>query len=103
MKNEYTRESGYDLSDDFIDSMSSMDVRTGIKISAFISSKIEEIPVSQLISTVLGGVVIDDDNDPITFAVEIINNDSEFIILSDLTFIPMDDYLDLAYLNKNTK
>ena len=39
---------------------------------------------------------MDDENEPITFALEIIkNNESEFTILSDVQLIPMDEYLDL--------
>jgi len=98
MKNDYKREVGYDMSDEFIDAMSLLDVRTGIKVGDFIKGVEGDVPVNQFISTVLGGFVVDDDNDTLTFAVEIIKNDSEFIILSDLIFIPMDDYLDLIHI-----
>ena len=55
-----------------------------------------------MVSTVLGGVVVDDDNNPITFAVEIIKDLSPHLILSDLSLIEMDEYLDLLNLNNKS-
>tara|TARA_R110001592_G_scaffold6573_1_gene35286 strand:+ start:200 stop:451 length:252 start_codon:yes stop_codon:yes gene_type:complete len=79
-----------------MESISDMDIRTGIKIAKFIEKNIDNIPTNKLISTVLGGVIMDDENEPITFALEIIKNkESEFTILSDVQLIPMDEYLDL--------
>ena len=93
---KYIREAGYDVAEDFMESISDMDIRTGIKIAKFIEKNIDNIPTNKLISTVLGGVIMDDENEPITFALEIIkNNESEFTILSDVQLIPMDEYLDL--------
>ena len=56
-----------------------------------------------LVSTILGGIIVDDDNNPITFALEIIKDDSEYIILSDVQLISMDEYLDLLNLKLNIK
>ena len=100
---KYIREAGYDVAEEFMESISDMDIRTGIKIAKFIQENIDDIPSNKLVSTILGGVVIDDDNDPITFALEIINNDSEYIILSDVKLISMDEYLDLLNLKLNIK
>ena len=57
-------------------------------------------PASILVSKVLGGLVMDDDNEPITFGLEFIRNESEFIVLSDLKLISMDEYLDLMNLKQ---
>ena len=100
---KYIREAGYDVAENFMESISDMDIRTGIKIAKFIQENIDDIPSNKLVSTILGGVVVDDDNDPITFALEIINNDSEYIILSDVKLISMDEYLDLLNLKLNIK
>ena len=100
---KYIREAGYDVAEEFMESISDMDIRTGIKIAKFIQENIDDIPSNKLVSTILGGVVVDDDNDPITFALEIINNDSEYIILSDVKLISMDEYLDLLNLKLNIK
>ena len=100
---KYIREAGYDVAEDFMESISDMDIRTGIKVAKFIQENIDDIPTNKLVSTVLGGVVVDDDNDPITFALEIIKDDSEYIILSDVKLISMDEYLDLLNLKLNIK
>lgn len=100
---KYIREVGYDVAEDFMESISDMDIRTGIKVAKFIQENIDDIPYNKLVSTVVGGVVVDDDNDPITFALEIIKDDSEYIILSDVKLIPMDEYLDLLNLKLNIK
>tara|TARA_R110002072_G_scaffold32470_7_gene99103 strand:- start:1157 stop:1528 length:372 start_codon:yes stop_codon:yes gene_type:complete len=100
---KYIREAGYDVAEDFMESISDMDIRTGIKVAKFIQENIDDVPTNKLVSTILGGVVVDDDNDPITFALEIINNDSTHIILSDVKLISMDEYLDLLNLKLNIK
>ena len=100
---KYIREAGYDVAEDFMESISDMDIRTGIKVAKFIQENIEDIPTNKLISTVLGGVVVDDDDRPITFALEIIKDDSKYIILSDVQLISMDEYLDLLNLKLNIK
>ena len=100
---KYIREAGYDVAEDFMESISDMDIRTGIKVAKFIQENIDDVPTNKLVSTILGGVVVDDDNDPITFALEIINDDSTHIILSDVKLISMDEYLDLLNLKLNIK
>jgi hypothetical protein len=99
----YIRAGIYDVAEDFMDSISDMDIRTGIKITNFIKDNMEYVPVNKLVSTVLGGVVVDDDENLITFALEIIKDESEYIILSDVQLISMDEYLDLLNLKLNIK
>tara|TARA_R110000744_G_scaffold203446_3_gene322302 strand:- start:23325 stop:23663 length:339 start_codon:yes stop_codon:yes gene_type:complete len=100
---KYIREADYDVAEEFIETISAMDIRTGIKIAKFIEKNFPDVPQSRLVSTVLGGLVMDDDNEPITFALEMIRNESEFIVLSDLQLISMNEYLDLMNLNCKIK
>jgi hypothetical protein len=86
-----------------MESISDMDIRTGIKIANFIEKNIDYIPTNKLISTVLGGLIMDDENEPITFALEIIKNESKYTILSDVQLISMDEYLDLLNLKLNER
>ena len=79
-----------------------MDILTGIKIARFIDEKVDAVDINNLVSTVLGGVVIDNDDEPITFALEIIKDEETNIILSDIKMVSMDEYLDLINLNKKS-
>ena len=102
VKRRYIKEAGYDVDEYFVEQLQDLDIRTGIKIAKFIEINVKNIPTNTLVSTVLGGVVVDDDNNPITFAVEIIKDLSPHLILSDLSLIEMDEYLDLRNLNKKS-
>lgn len=97
-KQRYIREGNFELTDDFIDELHNIDIRTSIKIAKFIDDNIDDVEYNTLVSTILGGVVIDDDNIPVTFALEIIKDNTVGIILSDIKFISMDEYLDLLNL-----
>jgi len=113
VKPKYIREGGYDVDEYFVEQLQDLDIRTGIKIAKFIEKNVPTIPYSTLVSTVLGGVVVDDNNIPVTFAIEIIKDlspgkythknikEATHVILSDLKIIDMDEYLDLINLNKN--
>ncbi len=102
VKPKYT-EAGYDIDEDFVESIQQFDIRTGQKIAEFIQKNINDIEPNVLVSTMLAGVIINDNNNPITFAVEIIKDHSPNIILSDLVQIDMDEYLDLINLKSNGK
>jgi len=101
-KPRFIKEAGYDIAEEFVETLQQLDIRTGIKIAKFIEKNVGNIPTSKLTSTVIGGVVIDDDGDPITFALEVlkIKEQEEIIILSDIQLVSMDEYLDLLNLNK---
>tara|TARA_R110000751_G_scaffold109320_1_gene206360 strand:- start:2125 stop:2454 length:330 start_codon:yes stop_codon:yes gene_type:complete len=105
VKQRYIRERGYDVAEDFVETLQDLDIRTGIKIVKFIDKNIDSVPKNNLVSTVLGGVIIDDDNTPVTFALELIKTNSPHIILSDIKLVHMDEYLDLLNLGlkKNKK
>ncbi len=99
---KYIKDKGFDVSEDFVESLSNMDILTGIKIARFIDEKVDAVDINSLVSTVLGGVVIDNDDEPITFALEIIKDEETNIILSDIKMVSMDEYLDLINLNKKS-
>jgi|TARA_R100000152_G_C6779367_1_gene210934 hypothetical protein len=92
----------FDVTEDFIDGLQDLDIRTGIKIAKFIKDNLDDIEINTFVSTILGGVVINEDNEPVTFALEIIKQNESFPVLSDITLIDMDEYLDLLNLNKKT-
>lgn len=98
VKRKYIKEAGYDVAEDFVETLQQLDIRTGIKIAKFIEKNVDKVPETNLVSTVLGGVVIDDDNTPITFALEMLKI-KDVIILSDIQLVSMDEYLDLLNLN----
>jgi hypothetical protein len=106
VKQKYIREAGYDIAEDFVETLGNLDIRTGIKIAKFIDKNIDLIPESILCSTILGGVVIDDNNNPVTFALEALRFTKDHtlpsqIILSDIKLVSMDEYLDLLNLNSH--
>tara|TARA_B100001769_G_C21860265_1_gene465901 strand:- start:93 stop:458 length:366 start_codon:yes stop_codon:yes gene_type:complete len=103
VKQRYIKEAGFDIAEEFVENIQKFDIRTGIKIADFIQNHIPNIPESILTSTILPGVIIDDDNKPITFAVEVLKHqhyEEDIIVLSDLQIVSMDEYLDLLNLNK---
>lgn len=102
VKPRFIKEAGYDIAEEFVETLQQLDIRTGIKIAKFIDKNVDNIPVSTLTSTVIGGVVIDDDGDPVTFALEVlkIKKQEDIIVLSDIQLVSMDEYLDLLNLNK---
>ena len=99
VERKYIMESGYEIAEEFAESMQEIDIRTGIKIAEFIDNNVDSIDHSKLISTVLGGLIVDDYNEVVTFALEIIKEDDPIIIISDITMVSMDEYLDLINLN----
>jgi len=92
----------FDVTEDFIDGLQDLDIRTGIKIAKFIKDNLDDIEINTFVSTILGGVVINEYNEPVTFALEIIKQNESFPVLSDIKLIDMDEYLDLLNLNKKT-
>tara|TARA_R110002167_G_scaffold126382_1_gene307100 strand:- start:4503 stop:4877 length:375 start_codon:yes stop_codon:yes gene_type:complete len=95
VKLKYIKDAPYDVDEYFVEQLQELDIRTGIKIAKYIDKNINKVSTNKLISTVIGGLVIDDDDEPITFALEIIKGKSKSIILSDIQLISMDEYLDL--------
>jgi hypothetical protein len=101
VKQKYTTEL-FDVTEDFVDGLQELDIRTGIKIARFINENLGNVKTNELVSTVLGGVVMNDQDEPITFALEVIKDTSSQPLLSDIQLVDMDEFLDLLNLNKKT-
>ncbi len=98
LQQRYIRDSGYDLEDDFTDTLHLVHPVLAYKIGKYIEDNVEIMPDNELRSHVLGGVVIHK-NKPVTFALELIKQKGLLISLTNLIFISMDEYLDLINLN----
>jgi len=96
----YTRVDGYDIEDYFVEGLQDLDIRTGIKVAKFIDDNIDDFDYTNLVSTILGVLVMDDNDNPLTFALEIVKDESSVLVLSDIKEVSMDEYLDLLNLNK---
>ena len=94
----YTGGKEYDVSEDFIESISEIEFPTALLIARTIGNSWVELPQSNLISHVLGGVVTRG-NENITFAIELVKLEDDFILLTDIKLISIDEYLDLINLN----
>lgn len=99
---KYTTDAGFDIGEDFLETLQYLDIRLGIKIARFIAEKVKNVETNDLVSTILEGLVMDDNNQPVTFILEIIKSNESNIMLSDLELVDMDEYLDLLNLNKKT-
>jgi len=62
-KQKYIRKAYYDVAEEFMAAIAGMDISTGIKIAKFIEKNFSSLEGSILVSKVLGGLVMDDDND----------------------------------------
>ena len=71
LQQKYIRDSGYDLEDDFTDTLHLVHPVLAYKIGKYIEDNVEIMPDNELRSHVLGGVVIHK-NKPVTFALELI-------------------------------
>lgn len=98
LKQKFIRDSGYDLEDNFTDTLHLVHPVLAFKIGKYIEDNVQILPNNELRSHVLGGVVMHKNN-PITFALELIKQKGLVISLTNLIFISMDEYLDLINLN----
>ncbi len=98
LKLKYIKDDGYDVYEEYLDALDSLDFGLSLTISEYIDSKVLYLPVNDYISYVLGGVV-KYENKNVFFALEIIRVQGSFLMLSDLKIISSDEYLDLINLN----
>jgi hypothetical protein len=99
LKPKYTKVDKYLLQEAFVESLQELDIRTALKIARYIDRNVEEIPVNEFTSTILGGIIPQTHAEPIIFAVEIVQTKKSKAILSDVKLISIDEYLDLYNLN----
>ena len=97
LKQRYTE--GYFVDEEFVEALHQFDVRTASKIAHFIDENVTDFPINDLTSTILGGIIPDDKENPLTFAIEIVREEGYRPTLSDVKQISMDEYLDLYNLN----
>ena len=102
LKLKYIKDDGYDVYEEYLEALDSLDFGLSLVISKYIDSKVLYLPVNDYISQILGGVV-NYKNKNIFFALEIIRTQGSFLMLSDLQIISSDDYLDLINLNLHIK
>ena len=103
LKPKYIKDKGYEVEDDFIDSLSELsDITLKILISDYIDNNLKEYPINELTTYVVGGVVIHRD-EPVYFAIEILRYAGEFLTLTDFHIIESDEYLDLINLKSYIK
>ncbi len=98
----YIRDKGYEVEDNFITSLEEIDEQIAMKIAMYIEQNLTDISPNDFTTYVLGGVV-HHFNQPITFAVEVMKTHGEYITLTDLSIIDMDEYLDLISLGAYIK
>jgi|TARA_R110000824_G_scaffold69376_1_gene178873 hypothetical protein len=103
LKPKYIKDKGYEVEDDFIDSISELeDITLKILISDYIDSNVKDYPINKLTTYVVGGFVIHRGN-PVYFAIEILRLPRKFLKLTDFHLIEVDEYLDLINLKSYIK
>ena len=102
LQQKYIKDKGYDMEDEFMDVLHELPPRLSYKIGNFIENNIEDVPPNDLTTYIVGGLIMYDKT-PVTFAVELLKSSGMLLTLTDLTLIPMDEYLDLMNLNAYIK
>lgn len=95
---KYTEDSSWDMEDDFKDFFLSIDPFLAHKIAKFLDENLQRVPSNKYITHIRGGVVKHED-EQVYFAVEITKLPGFVMTLSFITFIDVDEYLDLINLN----
>ena len=98
VRQRYIEVKNYDVDDFFLDALQEFELPVSLKIARFIEENNIEVKNNTLVSHILGGLVMYAGK-PITFALEVIKIELEYMILTDITSISMDEYLDLMNLN----
>lgn len=94
-KQKYTEVNRYYLDDDFLESLGSIDRDTATKIADYIDDTIWYTNFSDGTDTILGGIIDENVEYPITFQIEVYKNKKNEVTLSDINLISIDDYLDM--------
>tara|TARA_R100000935_G_C2803816_1_gene151715 strand:+ start:252 stop:530 length:279 start_codon:yes stop_codon:yes gene_type:complete len=81
-----------------MENLKEMDFELSVVIAKFIETNLQYIPSNNLVSFVVGGLVVYE-KEPIAFALELVRPIGENPILSDIDLITIDEYLDLMNLN----
>tara|TARA_R100000935_G_C2841551_1_gene171357 strand:+ start:2380 stop:2658 length:279 start_codon:yes stop_codon:yes gene_type:complete len=81
-----------------MENLQEMEFELSVTIAQFIEDNLTYIPSNDLVSFVVGGLVIYKD-EPIAFALELVRTLGANPILSDIELISIDEYLDFMNLN----
>tara|TARA_R110000787_G_scaffold3543_6_gene13867 strand:- start:7910 stop:8245 length:336 start_codon:yes stop_codon:yes gene_type:complete len=98
VRQRYIEVKNYDVDDVFIDALQDFDLPVSLKIARFIEKNKIHVESNDLVSHILGGLIMYAD-EPITFAVEVVKTQSEYMRFTDIKEISIDEYLDLMNLN----
>ena len=98
----YIRDRGYDIEDEFLTTIREIDRDIAFKIAIYIEENIKDITPNVYTTYIFGGV-IHHKKKPVTFALEVLKLEGRYITLTDLSFIDMDEYLDLICLDSYIK
>ena len=90
----------FELDDYFISALENLPSTLSLTIALYIEEHLPELEVNRLCSHVRGGLVYHY-GEAIPFIIEITKSEENFIVLSDLQFIDMDEYLDFINLKLN--
>tara|TARA_R110000764_G_scaffold37039_2_gene82629 strand:- start:1076 stop:1447 length:372 start_codon:yes stop_codon:yes gene_type:complete len=89
----------YEISDEFLDSMDELGIRTSILIAKQIEGSTMLVPSEVLTAHNVGGIIEDPIEGPTPFSIEVLRVDEEVVMLTNISLISMDEYLDLINLN----
>ena len=99
LRQKYIEAKGYDVTDDFMESFTEINLPLAMELAKHIEPCVIPIPQDLITSHVMGGIIIYNE-EPVPFAIEVIQLDeADFLILSDIKLIEMDEFLDLINLN----
>ena len=90
----------FELDEDFISALENAPSTLSLTIALYIEEHLPELEVNRLCSHVRAGLVYHY-GEAIPFIIEITKSEENFIVLSDLQFIDMDEYLDFINLKLN--
>ena len=97
-RQKYIEAKGYDVDDFFLEELQKFELPVSLKIARFIEENEIILKPNNLVSYILGGLIMYADN-PVTFAVEVVKTKGEYMKFTDIAPITMDEYLDLINLN----
>ena len=94
-----TEDKYYEISDEFLNSMDELGMRTSILIAKKIEESSMLVPSEILAVHHVGGIIEDPFEGPTPFSIEVLRVDEQVVMLTNISLISMDEYLDLINLN----
>lgn len=94
----YTK--GYELDDDFVSTLENVPPSLSLTITLYLEEYLPDLPANEMVTHVVAGIV-HHFNKPVPFVLEVMRPDEYLIVLTDIQFIDMDEYLDFINLKLN--